>query len=121
MADGPFAWMRDNADTMGLSLIATFGLSISAAMLRRVSFSVLLVSLISSHMITAISVPMAMIWGNLPWPWGAFIGGLIGITSLPLMWLLIGIADRIQKRAPDIADGAINRVLPGTPPPGGQT
>lgn len=121
MDGGPFAWFKDNSDTVGLSLVMASLFAFAGALLRNVPYRTLLIGLISAQGLTVITVPTAMIYGNLSWVWGTVIGVVMGLTSIPLMMTLVRFADRLQTRASDIADGAISRVLPNTPPPAPKT
>jgi len=85
----------------------------------------ILISLLSSFMLTGMMVPLAAIYWGLHWAWWPIISGAIGMTSLSAMWFCIKFADRLQQRAPDVADGLGKRWLPTLPepsdkqPPGG--
>lgn len=112
MSQSPFDWIAANADGLAMAVTSAFGFSVITALLRRVSVRQILIGITSSNMLTAIAVPLMSIYWGLHWAWWAVAGGVIGLTSIPIMWTLMKVADRIQSRSDTIADRAIDRVLP---------
>jgi hypothetical protein len=112
MSQSPFGWIAENADGLAMSVTSAFGFSVITALLRRVSVRQILLGIISSNMLTAIAVPLMSIYWGLHWSWWAVAGGIIGLTSIPIMWTLMKVADRIESRSDTIADRALDRVLP---------
>jgi len=113
----PLDWLIANWDGMVIALVVTFSASTITMALQGARGVTIVVSLLSSFMLTGMAVPLAAIYWGLPWPWWPCISGVIGITSLSLMWFGIRFAERIAQRAPDIADGIGKKVLPQLPDP----
>ena len=112
MSNRPIDWFIENYDGMLLALIGTLSAATATAMLRGARGLTILVGLVSAFMFTGTFVPLAAIYWNLHWAWWPVLGVGIGLTSLSLMWFAIKFADRVQQRAPDIADGLGKRVVP---------
>lgn len=113
----PLEWFIANWDGLVLALVIAFSASSVTMALRGARGITILIALLSSFMLTGMFVPLAAIYWGLPWPFWPAISGVIGITSLSVMWFAIKFADRIQSRAPDIADGVGRRWLPEMPDP----
>lgn len=111
----PLEWFIANYDGMLLALIATFSAATATAMLRGARGTTILIGLLSAFMFTGMGVPLVAINWGLHWAWWPVLGGLIGLTSLSLMWFAIKFADRIANRAPDFADGIGKRLVPEAP------
>lgn len=120
MDQTPWAWLHKNIDGMAMAIFATVSAALISAFMRGVSATSILLSLAAAFMLTSFAVPVAAIYWSLAWPWWPAIGIGIGITSLSLMWILIRFVDRVQQRAPDIADKAIDRVAGSTAKSEGQ-
>jgi len=112
MPSRPFEWFIENYDGMLLALMATFSAATATAMLRGARGLTIVVGLLSAFMFTGMGVPLAAIYWSLHWAWWPVLGGVIGLTSLSLMWFAIKFADRVANRAPDFADGLGKRFVP---------
>lgn len=113
----PLEWLIANWDGMVLALVVAFGASTVTMALKGARGTTILIALLASFMLTGIIVPVAAIYWGLHWAWWPLIAGVIGITSLSIMWFCIKFADRLQSRAPDLADAAVKRYAPEAPPP----
>lgn len=108
----PLEWFLANWDGMMLALIVTFSASTITMALKGARGISILIALLASFMLTGVSVPLAAIYWSLHWAWWPVIGGIIGATSLSIMWFAIRFAERMQNRAPDFADGLGKRFVP---------
>ena len=115
MSGRPLEWFLENYDGMLLALMATFSAATATAMLRGARGLTIVVGLLSAFMFTGMGVPLAAIYWSLHWAWWPVLGGVIGLTSLSLMWFAIKFADRVANRAPDFADGLGRRLVPEAP------
>lgn len=115
MSDRPLTWYLENFDGMLLAFVATFSAATAVAMLRGSKGLIITIGLLSAFMITGILVPVMAVYWHLHWVWWPVAGALVGLTSLSLMWFTIRFADRLQQRAPDLADGLGRRFIPEAP------
>jgi len=113
----PLEWLVANWDGMVVALIVTFSASTITMALKGARGVTIVISLLSSFMLTGMAVPLAAIYWGLPWYFWPLISGIIGVTSLSLMWFGIRFAERLAQRAPDWADGLGKKVLPEIPDP----
>lgn len=106
-----------NLDALAAALLVAFSTATLSAFMRGLSTLSVAMSLVAAFVLVSVSVPVAAIYWDLPWPLWLVIGVVSGLAGLSIMWTVIRFFDRLQLRAPDIADGTIGRVLPTAPAP----
>lgn len=106
-------WLHDNIETLGVSLAFAFaGSSFFLAARDRVPFSPrrALVVIVSGLLLAAVAT--AFVQGYLNW--SPFLAPIVGLVSgLVGVFILAAVArggERIEERAPDIADRGIDRI-----------
>lgn len=112
-------FIRDNADGLVAALVVAFSAATLSAFMRGLSTLSVALSLLAAFILVAIATPMAALYWGLPWPMWLLIGGVAGVAGLSIMWGVIKFFERIQNRAGDIADRAVDRVMPGKDRPAG--
>lgn len=106
-------FVRDNADALAAALVVAFSAATLSAFMRGLSTLSVALSLLAAFILVAIATPLAAIYWGLPWPLWLLIGGISGVAGLSIMWSVIKFFERVKTRAGDIADRAIDRVVPG--------
>ncbi len=101
-------------------LLVSMGVALSTAscvaLVRGTTGKALAASHLSAGILCGVCIPIAATrFGLTNWQDWLGLAFVLGATSLLIIGALVKIAERVQGRATDIADAALDRVLPGTP------